>query len=468
MASPRGEAFAWHDRDGAFGRLAPPFAPAELVEMTDGIRDGSRVTIRLPAPVGPMGLTWVAEHSGYREGERFVDDQVKGPFAHWHHEHLFEDAGGEGAFVMRDRVSYRLPMGALGRLALPIVRPKLEAMFRYRHATLEGDLALHAEHREAARKTVLITGGTGLIGSALASLLTTGGHRVRVLTRGSGRGRAAQGAMAYRWDPATGEVDPAALDGVDAVVHLAGEQVFSPRWSGAKRRRILESRVAGTRAIVAAMRASAQPPACLVSASAVGFYGARGEERVDEAAASGEGFLAEVCRAWEGEARAAEDAGIRTVRARIGVVLTPRGGALGLMAPAAKAGLGARIGGGRQYVPWIGIDDAIGGLYHLVMSEGVSGAVNLVAPGCVRQREFVDTLARVVRRPRVLAAPAWAVRMMLGEVAEEMVLKGCLVEPGVLVASGYRFRHERLDGALYHLLGMSPKPSSPEPSRARP
>jgi uncharacterized protein (TIGR01777 family) len=293
---------------------------------------------------------------------------------------------------------------------------------------------------------VLITGATGLIGSALAPVLRKQGHEVVSLTRSEAR-RTGE----FRWDPEQGYVDPAALHGIDAVVHLAGETVAG-RWSEDKKRRILESRVNGTRLVSEAIAALGRPPGALVCASAIGVYGDRGDEVInDQSPVSAGGFLADVVRAWEAAAQPARDAGIRVVNTRFGIVQSARGGALKTQLPLFKLGLGGPVGGGRQYVSWVSIDDVVGAIGFALARIDISGAVNVTAPVPVSQADYARTLGRVLRRPAVLPAPAFAVRLVLGEFANE-VLGGQRVIPQRLSDSGYAFRHRELEPALRHVL----------------
>lgn len=451
MPFPREEAFAWHERDGAFGRLTPPFEPVELESHVGGITDGARVVIKIKN--GPVTLRWHALHSGYTPPELFVDDQEKGPFASWHHEHRFLDA--PGGFEMHDHVEYRLPFhGIASVVAGGFVRAKLDRMFTYRHETLASDLADHARHASVGAKTIVVTGASGTIGEQLCAFLSTGGHTVRRLIRDEERADPARGL--YAWDPAGGSIDRSAFEGADAVVHLAGETVFALRWSAGHKRRILESRQRGT-SLIARTMAEMEPsggPRVLVSASAVGFYGDRpGEVAVDESGSKGQGFLADVCEAWERGADAAADAGVRVVWPRIGVVLTPRGGALRTMLPIFKLGLGGPIGSGRQAFPWITIDDTVRALHAAVLDDRYTGAVNVVSPARDSQRDFARALGRVLRRPAFAPAPAGVVRAVMGEIGREVALKGVPAVPGALETNGFRFRDTSAAAALARILG---------------
>lgn len=293
---------------------------------------------------------------------------------------------------------------------------------------------------------VLVTGASGPIGTALlASLETQGTQIVRLV-----RGRASNAAQ-VSWDPLA-PLLPAALSGFDAVIHLAGESIVG-RWTAEKKKAIRESRVQGTRNLAAALAQSEAKPRVLVCASAVGFYGDRGEEVLREESTGGQGFLPEVCRQWEDASRIAAEAGIRTVNIRIGLVLSAQGGALEKMLTPFKLGLGGRIGSGRQWWSWIHVDDIVGGIRHAIRTESLSGALNLVAPNPVRNAEFTKVLASVLGRPAFFPVPEFALRLAFGKMAaEELLLSSQRVEPGKLVASGYAFRFRELRAALEDLV----------------
>ena len=300
---------------------------------------------------------------------------------------------------------------------------------------------------------VLLTGSSGLIGSALAPALSGDGHRVRRLRRA-----ASAAADATSWNPADGTFAAGALDGIDAVVHLAGENIAGGRWTAARKARIRDSRVDGTRRLCAALAALDTPPRVLVAASAIGFYGDRGDALLDESAAPGTGFLPEVSRSWEAAAAPAREAGIRVVHLRIGIVLSPAGGALAQMLLPFKLGVGGVLGSGDQYMSWIALDDVVGVVRHALVDESLSGPVNTVAPQAVTNREFTRTLGQVLRRPTILPAPAFALRIALGEMAEALLLASTRVDPAALRATTFEFRHPQLDGALRQLLdGAAPQ-----------
>jgi uncharacterized protein (TIGR01777 family) len=290
---------------------------------------------------------------------------------------------------------------------------------------------------------VLITGSHGLIGTALVASLARDGHDVRPLARGP------------QWDPEHQTVDPAVLDGVDAVVNLAGAGIGDHRWSDEHKRRVLDSRVKGTTALAQAIaqRPPAERPSVLVNGSAVGYYGDRGDEALTEDSPSGGGFLAEVAREWEAAAHPAQDAGVRTVLLRTGIVLAAKGGAMGKMLTPFKFGLGGRIGSGAQWFSWIHIDDEVGAIRHAIDTAAVAGPLNATAPNPATNAAFTKALGHALHRPTVIPVPAPALRVLFGrEMAEEMLLGGQRALPAKLEATGYAFKHPRLDEALEDLL----------------
>jgi hypothetical protein len=321
-------------------------------------------------------------------------------------------------------------------------------MFVFRHRQLADDLAVHramSQYRDDPL-TVAVTGASGLVGTALAALLSTGGHRVIRLVR-----RAPQNPSERRWDPD----EPAAglLDGVDALVHLAGTSIAG-RFTEAHKRDVYESRVEPTRRLAEIAAAAPNRPV-LVVASAVGYYGPdRGAERLDEAADRGAGFLADVVADWERATSAAVEAGVRVVNVRTGIVQSPRGGSLQLLRRLFALGLGGRLGDGQQWTPWIDLDDLTDIYLRALVDDRLAGAVNAVAPDPVRNSEYTRTLGRVLRRPAVLPVPPFGPRLLLGaEGAREVAFAGQRVEPKALDAVAHRFRRPTLESCLRHQLG---------------
>jgi ligand-binding SRPBCC domain-containing protein len=326
--------FAWHARPGALERLTPPWESVRVLEQTGGVEDG-RVILEVHA--GGRWRRWVAQHGDYQPGRQFCDVQVEGPFAHWRHCHRVIPDGPDRCFL-EDDIEYALPLGSLGTLlGGALVRRKLERLFRYRHEMTANDLRLHQTYAGEVPMKIAITGATGLVGSALTPFLTTGGHAVTRIGR-----READ----VRWDPAAGVLDAERLEGQDAVVHLAGENIAARRWNAEQKARIRDSRVQGTRLLAGTLAKLRQPPRVLVSASAIGYYGDRGDEVLNEASPPGNGFLPDVGRAWEAVTETAAQAGIRVVHLRFGIILSAQGGALAKMLTPFRLGLGGRIGSG--------------------------------------------------------------------------------------------------------------------------
>ena len=297
-------------------------------------------------------------------------------------------------------------------------------------------------------KLIAITGSTGLIGTALSRRLEADGHQVRPLVRRPVK----PGEAAIAWDPDGGTIDSAALEGIDAVVHLAGAGIGDERWTDARKRLILESRTRGTALLASTLAGLSTKPAVLVSGSAIGYYGDRGDERLTEASGPGDDFLASICTRWEAETAPARDAGIRTTTIRTGIVLSTEGGALPKMLPLFKFGLGGPYGSGRQWWSWITLDDEVGAIRHLLDHE-VEGPVNLTAPDPVHERDLAKALGRVLGRPSLLPVPKFGPGLVVGrELAEALLFTSARVEPAVLEASGYRFAHPTLELALRSVL----------------
>ena len=292
---------------------------------------------------------------------------------------------------------------------------------------------------------ILVSGASGPIGAALLPSLKAQGSAVTCLVRGS-----ATGKDQILWDPSR-PLSPDSVSGFDAVIHLAGESIVG-RWTDAKKRRILDSRAQGTGHLAEAAAKAAQPPRVFISASAVGFYGNRGDEILREDSPSGTGFAAEVCRQWEAATQPAANAGIRTAQLRIGVVMSADGGALPKMLPAFRLGLGGRLGNGRQWWTWVSVRDVVGAIHHVLNNESLSGPVNTVAPIPVTNTEFTSILASVLNRLAIFPLPAFAVRLIFGEMGEELFLGSQRVEPAKLAATGYQFQHPDLGNALKVIL----------------
>ncbi len=296
---------------------------------------------------------------------------------------------------------------------------------------------------------IAVTGSSGLVGGHLVGVLRASGDDVyRVVRRST---QAAESQIA--WDPGKGTIESAKLDGVEAVVHLAGENIAGGRWTAARKQAILESRVGGTRLLCETLAGLDRRPPVLVCASAIGYYGDRGDERLTESSPPGRGFLVEVCEAWEAASMPARDAGIRVVNLRIGIVLSREGGALAKMLTPFKMGIGGKVGSGRQYMSWIALEDLIRIIKHVLDCDQLSGPVNAVAPNPVTNRQFTKILGRILRRPTLAALPGFVARLAFGEMGNELLLSGARVIPQKLGETGFEFRYPMLEGALRAELG---------------
>lgn len=439
-------AYAWHARPGALARLTPPWEPVTIVAQRGGFTDGAETELRVR--IGPIPIRWLARHRDHVIGRQFVDEQVIGPFGRWIHTHRFEPLASDRT-RLTDLIDYAPPFGPLGAVASASITHRLERTFRYRHAVLAADLAAHARY-PGTRLSIALTGASGMLGRALRAYLTTAGHRVVPVVR-----RPA-GPDEIGWDPIAGRIDGERFEGLDAVVHLAGESV-AQRWTTARMRRIWDSRERGTGLLARALAGLTRPPRTLVSASAIGIYGDRAGEVLTETAPlptpGGSAFLAAVGRAWEGATEPAAAAGVRVVRLRIGIVLTPAGGALPPMLIPFRLGVGGRTGSGAQWMSWIALDDLLGAFEHSLMTPALSGPVNAVSPTPVTNSEFTTAVSEVLHRPALFPVPAAVLRLLLGQMADEMLLGSQRVIPDELRRTGYQFRFPQLEGALRHVLG---------------
>lgn len=450
ISAPVAEVFNWHARPGAIERLSPPWDPLDIISRTGGIETGAEVRMKLKA--GPIPINWHARHVAFQPNEVFQDIQVSGPFAAWIHTHGFKKID-EATSCLEDRIDYALPFHPLSTALMGnFVHQKLERIFTYRHDTLMADLADHLSRNQSGPLRILISGASGLIGQTLTAFLSTGGHEVLRLVRRMPD--ATQNEIF--WNPKAGILDLDAAGPIDAVIHLSGENIGEGRWNTEKKQRIISSRIDSTRLIAETIAGMETPPSVFLCASAIGYYGHRGNAIVDESDGPGTDFISDVCRKWEAAAIAATAAGIRTAFLRIGIVLSPRGGALEKLLPPFQMGIGGKIGDGNQFMSWIGIDDAIAAIYHVLHEGAISGPVNLVAPNPVTNTEFTRILAKVLSRPAYFKVPAIAIESVFGEMGRETILSSTHVRPSVLSETGYRFRHPRLESALHHLLGRIP------------
>lgn len=444
---PAEQVFDWHMRPGAFERLCPPWEQVQVIRRDEPFGEGSRVELLMRT--GPFRQRWIAEHREFIPGRQFRDIQVSGPFRQWEHTHRMEPDGPDACFL-EDRIEYRLPGGAVGAaVAGSAVRRRLERTFQYRHQVTARDLELENSRTKVKNMRVAISGASGLVGTALiASLLRAGHQPVRMVRRQSSGSE-----PTISWNPEAHYVDAQALEGIDAIVHLAGEGIADGRWTPQRKARIRDSRVQGTRLLCETLAQMANPPRIFICASAVGFYGDRGDEVLDETSSPGNSFLATLCKDWEESTEPARRKGIRVANLRLGVILSPKSGALAKMLLPFKMGVGGVVGSGRQYLSWIVLDDVVGSIEHVLGNETLSGPINVTAPHPVTNTEFTMTLGKVLGRPTIFPMPAFAARLAFGEMAEEMLLGGAKVIPSRLQQSGYQFQQPELESGLRSLLG---------------
>lgn len=438
------DAFAYHERPGCLERLIPPWETVRIEHSDGSLRAGSHVVMK--TSIAGIPIRWTAEHTEYDPPNLFVDTQRSGPFKSWTHRHEFSEAGQYS--MLRDAITYEVPFGPIGRfVGSGKALSTIEAMFAFRHRITRDDLTLQADH-PTSPMTMAVSGSSGLVGGSLRTLLTLLGHEVRPIVRSPSD---LPGTIAA-W---SGEGDQ--LDGVDAVVHLAGKSVAC-RWSDSAKREIRDSRVDLTRSLCETLASLTNKPKVLICASATGIYGDRGDEVLGEDSSLGDGFLADVAREWEEACRPAVEAGIRVVNARLGVVLSPKDGALKKLTLPAKFA-GGSLGSGKQWWSWIALDDVIGAIYHAIVTESLSGPVNFVANASTN-KEMAQSIAAVVGRPALFPAPSFLLTTALGEMARDVLLASARVAPNRLTESRYRFRFTDFDEALRFYMGRERLQSS--------
>ena len=457
--------FSWHENPGAYERLTPAFDPVTVKYRKGGI-DGGEVHIKLP-PIGgiiPVPLIWVAKHHSYKKNVQFMEDQESGPFVgplpfwngSWHHRHLFEKNGKNGS-ILKDEIYYDFPMDPFGSIfGSAYTKNRIKQMFAYRKNITKNDLYEQAKYK-GKPMDIAITGGSGLIGSQLIPFLTTAGHEVENIVRG----RPKKGELS--WDIDENVISN--LEGKDAVVHLAGEPINKPLggkipipWTKWKRKQILESRVKGTKLIAEHVASLNKKPKVLVCASAIGYYGDNDENLLSEDAEKGTDFFSHVVSEWEAAAKPAIDAGIRVVFLRLAPVMSPQGGALQVLSLPAMLGSSPPVAGGKQWWSWVSVDDAVGSIYHSIITDSLSGPVNVASPNPVRQKEWAATLANVFwgklgKLTTLIPVPGFILKTFLGEFGDVLALSSIKVDSSKLIDSGYKFRFNDLEDCFRHLLG---------------
>ncbi|WP_146340268.1 TIGR01777 family oxidoreductase [Nesterenkonia sp. NBAIMH1] len=492
---PREDVFDWYSRPGALVRLHPPFSGRVVSEPSNGLQDGSESTlgINLPGLLGTSltagaGLVsaqthlplrtwmqWDARHSDYVPGEGFSDDIVSGPISEWHHEREFAD-DGEGT-RLTEKVHYELPLvsrapAALAGIADSRFEAEMRRIFEYRERQTAEELAFHqalgtltSSENSPSVRVVAVSGASGMIGKHVCAILGGAGIEVRPMVRSSGAtsrtSTDSSGRRTIPWDPKAQTLDPANLEDVDVVIHLAGHPLAA-RFTASHKRKVRASRVDGTDLIartLARLEASDHRGRALVNGSAVGFYGATPHDRahhqeiLTEDLPAGTDFLADVCRQWEKATAPARDAGVRVSMIRTGIVQTPAGGVLQQMLPLFAVGLGGPLGS-EQWQSWISIDDIASMIVHAALKPTVEGPLNGTAPHPVRAKEYAKELAAVLRRPAAVPVPGFGPKLLLGrQGAREVAMADQRASAEHVLSSGFGFRHPTLDSALRHVLG---------------
>jgi uncharacterized protein (TIGR01777 family) len=456
------ELFDWHTRPGAFERLSPPWVDMEIAKRTGGIENGAQVVLKIKQ--GPASLMWRLAHKDFEPGHQFKDYQITGPFAFWEQTHACEPIDSSSSFL-KDVVQFELPLSMVSHtLGVPMIEHELRRLFKYRHRLMVKDCETikaneaNTPESTAKKKRIVVTGSTGMVGRHLIPYLWTQNCEVvRLIRPSSDKGEVVHvepgPEPTASWDPAAGTIDANALEGAHAVVHLSGDNVAQGRWTEEKKERLRRSRIDSTRLLVDTICRMKNPPGVFICASAIGYYGDGKDKLLDESSPMGKGFLALLCEEWEAVTKPLEAKGVRVVNIRIGVIMSPRGGALAAMLPIFQVGGGGPLGDGKQYLSWISPDDIDAAILHCINTDSLHGPVNFTAPNPVQNKVFADTLGHVLARPAFMPAPAPAIRLILGEFAEEALLAGARVIPKKLIDSGYVFRDPDLETALRSQLG---------------
>lgn len=435
------DVFAWHLRPTALQRLLPPYRKVKIIHRSGGPDEiGSQVAMQVQ--MGLLKFTWVLGHRNFIEGKEFTDYQIKGPFRAYEHRHqvIAKDAR---SCELIDEITYEMPCG----LNLSLIQKEMDKLFAFRYGVIRGDLELLSRYQTKPLR-ILLSGASGLIGKPLEALLGSAGHDVVRLVRD----QRLVNKHAIYWDPQHEAFNIQEFEGFDAVIHLAGENIASGFWTSKRKQSLFVSRCRDSWLLSQLLSRLDNPPKTVICASAIGYYGNRGNEALTEESCQGTGFLSDLCQKWEEAMLSIEKKGSRVAHTRFGVVLSPSGGMLEKMLLPYKLGLGGRLGSGNQFISWIGIDDVIGALYHVLMTPSLRGAVNITAPGPATQAQFSSCLAAELHRPAFLHLPEWFLKMALGEMAQELLLCSARAIPKKLIESGYIFRHPHLQEALQVML----------------
>ncbi len=437
------KSFEWHERPGALQRLTPPWQNMRVTSQTSGINIGTKV--RMINYFFGVPVTLEAKHIAYEKGIFFQDTLIKSPFSSWVHSHSFFDSEN-GTSILEDKINYRLPF-YFPWFMKGLINKELKRIFRYRHDIFITDIKRHNLSKKPL--TILLSGASGLLGSALIPFFSTGGHRVLTLVRR----QPLPDKNEIFWNPSEQSLDLSGIEHIDVVINLNGAPLAEGRWTEKRKQNIIQSRTSSTALLAETIAKRDQKPDFFFTASAIGYYGDCGPKEITEKSDAGNLFISDVCSQWENAAEKAANAGIRTVFGRIGVVLTASGGALAQMLPAFKAGTGAQISNGSQQMSWISLEDTIGAIWHLILNNKIEGPVNIVAPTPVTNKTFTETLGRVLLRPTWFRIPSILVKLIWGQMGLEILLAGTKVKPEKLLNTGFEFAHQTLEEALRSIMG---------------
>ncbi len=444
------ELWNWYNSPGAFRRIMPEWEGIKPVQV-GSLKDDEETIFKVS--IGPIKRKWVARHHSVVENETFSDRMIKGPFGKWDHQHSFVGSGN--VTRIQDTVDWKLPLHILtGWTAKLTVIPRMNQMFRYRSEKVANDINQIQKTCDLPRQRVLVSGSTGMIGLQLCAFLEAAGHDVHRLLRVDSKLPVdVNSEKVIRWNDETGKIIKGDINGFDSVIHLAGAGIGDKRWSQKRKEIIRSSRVIPTTNLAKILAGSEHPPKAFLSGSAIGYYGDRGTESIDESSSKGDGFLSETCSQWEQATLVAKESGIRVSNLRSGIVISPLGGALAKLLLPTKMGGGGPVGGGRQIQSWISLDDEIYAIHHLMMQDTSQGAYNLTSPNSVSQKEFAKILGRVLRRPSFMPLPKFALQLMFGEMGNVLIIEGQDVKPTRLQESGFTFTYSRLESCLRNCLG---------------
>ena len=441
----------WYNSDGAFRRIMPEWEGIQPINA-GRLVDGEETIFKVK--MGPLRQKWVARHHSVVPGESFADRMIKGPFGAWNHHHEFESNSGKETSII-DNVEYKLPLHIFtGWSAGFTVLPRMKQMFEFRSVRVANDLKQIQATAELPRQRILVSGSTGMIGLQLCAFLEAAGHDVHRLLRPTTKLPSdVDSSKVVKWNDLTGEVLEGDMNGFASIIHLAGAGIGDKRWSKKRLKLIRDSRIIPTQNLAKIVAGLENPPKKLLCSSAIGFYGNRGTEVLDENSSAGNDMLSDLCKDWENSSNVAKDAGIKVIHVRTGIVMSPLGGALAKLLLPAKMGAGGPVGGGKQMQSWISLDDEIYAIHHLMMKEDSEGAYNLTAPNPVSQKQFAKTLGKVLRRPAFAPLPGFVIKILFGQMGKKLVLEGQDVRPNRLLESGYEFTHSELESCLRSCLG---------------